>query len=284
MVRGYSDKVFITSVYIILAVCAFICLFPVLYVLSMSLTPYEEVLRNGGVAIIPKSITLDGYREIFKGTVIPKAFLVNIYITVVGTFINLLLTVLMAYPLSRKYLPGRSVLLFIVLLPIMFGGGLIPTYLVVKYTGLLDSLWAMIIPYAIWGFNLIVMKTFFEGIDEALFESARIDGAGEFRILFQILLPLSLPVMMTVGLYYGVAHWNEFFSAIFYITDRNKLPLQVALRNIIDIATSVEAEVTIPSQTIKMAAVIVVALPIVAIYPFIQKYFAKGMLVGAIKG
>jgi putative aldouronate transport system permease protein len=184
-------------------------------------------------------------------------------------------------------LPGRNVFLLLVVFTTLFGGGMIPTYLIVKETGLLDSVWAMIVPSAIGSFNLLVMKSFFEQLPESLDEAARIDGASETGILLRVVLPLSMPIMATVGLFYAVGHWNEFFAAIIYISDRQLHPLQVMLRAILTAAESPEQqniEETLPTVSLQMAAVVLTALPILVIYPFIQKYFTKGVLLGSIKG
>src|SRR5690606_4212099 len=183
--------------------------------------------------VIPKQITLESYAAFLNDSLIPRAYRVTVFITVVGTALNLVLTALMAYPLSKSYLPGRTVLLFLVAFTLLFNGGVVPTYLVVKMTGLVNSVWSMIIPSIVWSFNLLIMKTFFEGLPKELDEAARIDGAGEITILWKIILPLSMPVMATVGLFYAVGHWNEFFQAIMYIHNNEKYPLQVILRNIL---------------------------------------------------
>lgn len=287
MVKSGEDVIVNTVFMIILAVVAIVSIFPLLFVVSMSLTPYEEVMRNGGFVIIPRSITLDGYKEVLNGEDIPNAFLVTVFLTTVGTLINLVLTMLAAYPLSKKKLPGRSGLLLLMLFTMLFNGGMIPTYLLVKDLGLLNSIWSMIIPGAISTFNLLIMKSFFENLPEELFESARIDGAKELRILLQLVIPLSLPVMMTIGLFYAVQHWNTLFSAILYVSDRSLFPLQVVLREILISAQTLDyaaAETTIPTETFKMSAVILSSLPIIIVYPFIQKYFAKGALLGSVKG
>jgi putative aldouronate transport system permease protein len=175
--------------------------------------------------------------------------------------------------------------LFAIVFTMMFGAGLIPTYLIVKATGLLDTVWAMIIPSAIWVFNVLIMKTFFDNLPRELIESAQIDGAGEFRILLRIVLPLSAPVMLTLGLFYAVGHWNEFFHAIFYIRDQDLLPLQVVIRNIFQRSQSSEnIDAALPTVTMQMAAVVVAAIPMIAVYPFIQKHFQKGVLLGSVKG
>lgn len=285
MVAGREDRIVNGVVYTLLALVAVVSVFPLLFVLSASLTPYSEVLRNGGYVVIPSEFTLDAYRQLLEEPAIPRAFGVTVFITVVGTAINMVLTTLMAYPLSRKDLPGRTIFLLAVLFTMMFSGGLIPTYLIVKATGLLDTIWAMIIPSAIWVFNVLIMKTFFEHLPQELIDSARVDGAGEFYILLRIVLPLSIPVMMTLGLFYAVGHWNEFFHAILYIRDQDLLPLQVVVRNIFQRSQSTEnPEAALPTVTMQMAAVVVAAIPMILVYPFIQKHFQKGVLLGSVKG
>ncbi|MEK8132629.1 carbohydrate ABC transporter permease [Paenibacillus filicis] len=286
MVKGFEDRVVNGIVFGILGLAAASAIFPLLYVVSVSITPFAEVLKNGGFILLPKSITFDAYAKLLTESNIPRAFWVTIFITVVGTVANLLLTTLMAYPLSRKKLPGRSFFLLMVVFTMLFSGGLIPTYLVVKAVGLLDSVWAMIVPSIIWSFNILIMKSFFENLPEELFESARMDGAGEYRILWQIVIPLSVPSMLTVGLFYMVGHWNEFFQAIMYVTDRTLFPLQVVVREILMLSQQPleSVENMTPTETMQMASVILASLPIIIVYPFIQKHFTKGMLLGSIKG
>ncbi len=286
MVRNLEDKVFNTVVYTILGFCALIAVFPLMYVVSVSITPFGEVLRNGGFILIPREITFTAYKTLLTESNLPQAFKVTVLITVVGTAINLVLTGLMAYPLSRKLLPGRQFFLLMIVFTLIFSGGLIPTYLIVKAVGLLDSIWAMILPNAIWSFNVLIMKSFFESLPEELFESARMDGAKEFRILLQIVAPLSVPVILTIGLFYVVGHWNEFFQAIFYVTDRTLFPLQVIVREILMQSQQPleNADNVMPTQTMQMASVMIASLPVLVVYPFIQKHFTKGMLLGSIKG
>ncbi|CAI6085494.1 carbohydrate ABC transporter permease [Cohnella sp. JJ-181] len=286
MVKGLDDKIFNVAVYAILVFCALLAIFPILYVVSVSITPFGEVLRNGGFILIPRDVTFSAYKTLLTQSNLPQAFKITVLITVVGTAINLILTGLMAYPLSRKNLPGRRLVLLMIVFTLIFSGGLIPTYLIVKSVGLIDSVWAMILPNAIWSFNVLIMKSFFEGLPEELFESARLDGAKEFRILFQIVAPLSIPVIMTIGLFYLVGHWNEFFQAIFYVTDRTLFPLQVIVREILMQSQQPleNADNITPTQTMQMASVMIASLPVLIVYPFIQKYFTKGMLLGSIKG
>ncbi len=284
--RSLEDKIFNTFVYSILAVCGLAAIFPLMYVVSVSITPFGEVLRNGGFILFPREITFSAYLKLLTESNIPQAFQVTVFITIVGTAVNLVLTGLMAYPLSRKNLPGRQIFLLMIVFTLLFNGGLIPTYLTVKEVGLLDTVWAMILPNAVWSFNVLIMKSFFEGLPEELFESARMDGAKEFRILLQIVAPLSVPVILTVGLFYLVGHWNEFFQAIFYVTDRTLFPLQVVVREILMQSQQPleNAENMMPTQTMQMASVMIASLPVIVVYPFIQKHFTKGMLLGSIKG
>lgn len=286
MVIGKSDRFFDAFIYLVLIAVGLISLFPILYVISMSLTPYSEVIKHGGFLIFPRSITFEAYDRLLTGGNLPKAFGISVFLATVGTGLNMLLTVLAAYPLSRRKLPGRSAILLFIIITMLFNGGLIPTYILVKSLGLLNSVWALIIPSALATFNMLIMKSFFESLPEELYESARMDGAGEFRMLFSIAIPLSIPSLMTVGLFYMVSNWNSFFSAILYVTDPAKQPLQVVVRNLLLMSqdTELQAEVTLPTETLQMAAVILASVPILAVYPFIQKYFMKGMVLGAIKG
>lgn len=287
MVRSWEDRIVNTIVIFILGLTSLAAILPLMYVLSVSITPFSEVLKHGGFILLPKAITFHAYHELFTTTNIPRAFWITIFITVVGTVVNLVLTSLMAYPLSRRNLPGRGFFLFMIVFTMLFSGGLIPTYLIVKNLGLLNSVWSMILPNAVWSFNVLIMKSFFENIPEELFESARMDGAKEFRILWQIVLPLAVPSMLTVGLFYMVGHWNEFFQAIMYVTDRNLYPLQVVIREVLmmtQLPLLENAENVLPTETMQMAAVITASLPIILVYPFIQKHFTKGMLLGAVKG
>lgn len=286
MVKGTADKLFDAGVYIVLALVAAAAVVPLLYVVSVSVTPFGEVLKNGGYVLLPRSVTFNAYAQFLSRPEFTRAFGVTTFITVVGTLVNLVLTTLMAYPLSKRNLPGRNFLLLLIVFTLLFNGGIIPTYLIVKSTGLLNTVWAMIIPNAIWSFNVLIMKGFFESLPEELFESARLDGAGEWRVLLQIALPLSVPVLLTIGLFYAVSHWNEYFQALFYVTDRALQPLQVLVRSILEQSRAPleSAEINVPTATLQMAAVVIATVPIIVIYPFIQKHFTKGVLLGSIKG
>lgn len=281
-----EDRFINGIVFVILGLAGLAAIFPLMYVVTVSITPFTEVLKNGGFILIPKSITFSAYHKLFTESNIPNAFWVTVLITVVGTIVNLILTALMAYPLSRKALPGRNIFLMMVVFTMLFSGGIIPTYLIVKSLGLIDSIWSMILPNAVWSFNVLIMKSFFENLPEELFESARMDGAKEFRILMQIVIPLSVPSLLTIGLFYMVGHWNEFFQAVMYVTDRTLFPLQVVIREILMLTQQPmeNAENMMPTETIQMASVVMASLPIIIIYPFIQKHFTNGMLLGSVKG
>jgi len=286
MVNRWDEKLFDGAVMVILGLAGLAAVIPIMYVVSVSITPFSEVLKNGGFVFIPEKIDLTAYRELFTTTGIPRSLWVTAVLTVIGTAVNLVLTLLMAYPLSRKKMPGRSFFLLMVVFTMLFNGGLIPTYIVVKNLGLLNSIWSMILPNAIWTFNILIMKSFFENLPEELFESARMDGAKELSILMKIVVPLSVPSLMTIGLFYTVGHWNEFYQAIMYMTDRNWFPLQVVVREIlVQTQKPLEnVENLMPTETVQMAAVITASLPIIVLYPFLQQHFTKGMLLGAIKG
>jgi putative aldouronate transport system permease protein len=287
MVKSFNaDRMFSLIVYAIMSLVAASTLFPMFYVFSVSVTPFSEVLKHGGFIVIPKDWTWSAYRYLWSQPYLGDSIRVTVFITVVGTAVNLVLTILTAYPLSRKLLPLRSTLIMFIMFTFLFNGGIVPTYLVVKGTGLLDSVWAMILPNAIATFNVLIMKSFFENVPEEIFESARIDGAKEFTVLLRIVIPLSLPSLMTVGLFYLVSHWNEFFQAIMYITKRELLPLQVVIRNLLMLTQQQfdNPDEILPTLTVQMASIVTASLPIIAVYPFIQRHLMKGMIIGSLKG
>lgn len=283
------EKGFACFIYPLLIVFSLLCVLPFFYVLSVSLTPLEEVMRRG-VILIPFHPTLSAYREMLAGSVILNAYKITLFIAIVGTALNLSFTALTAYPLARRKLPFRRAFLLYIVFTIIFNGGMIPHFLLVKNLGLLNSVWALIVPGLISAFYLIVMKGFFEQLPEELFESARMDGAGEWLILSRFAIPLSLPVIASLALFYGVGHWNSFFDAILYINDSQKFPLQVVLRGILLGRTNITAEnsadaaAEVNPLSLQMAAVMITVLPVLIVYPFIQKHFAKGMLLGSLKG
>jgi putative aldouronate transport system permease protein len=285
-IQGLQDKTFEAVVRILLILIVVIIIFPIFFVLSASFTPYEEVIKNGGFLIIPHKITLEAYEYLFKDYALVTSFGNSLFVTIAGTICNLIVTALAAWPLSRKKLPARSLIMVFITFTLVFSGGTIPTYLVVREFKLLDSLWSMIIPTLVATTNLIILKNFMEALPEELMESAVVDGASDIRIFLKIVLPLSVPILMTVAIYYGVGHWNDFFSAILYITSRMKMPMQVILREILMASreNTLDVERVLPTMTLQMAAVVTTSLPIILVYPFVQKAFIRGIMAGALKG
>lgn len=286
-----SDRVVDFILYLGLTLFGLATLFPLYYVVVMSITPITEVLRNGGFVILPEKVTFEAYKHIFSSNRVPQALKITIIVTTVGTFLNVVVTMLLAYPLSKKFLPGRNFVLMGIVFTMLFSGGLIPLYLVVKATHMLDTLWALMIPGLVSAFNMLIMKTYFENLPAEIEEAAKVDGCSDMQTLWKIVIPLSMPIVATLGLFYGVGHWNSYFGGIMYLTDKALMPIQVVLRNMI-VSPSVSQELGVASQelqqlppeTVKMATVVVAIIPIMAIYPFLQKYFVKGMLIGSVKG
>ncbi|MBR5231468.1 MAG: carbohydrate ABC transporter permease [Clostridia bacterium] len=285
MVRSKNDRAFDALVYGILLFVLLITLIPVMFVVSMSFTPYEELIKRGGFVLIPTKVTMTAYKEMLSDGLLLGGLWITVQVTVIGTILNLIATTLTAYPLSRRQMPGSKLVTKLIIFTMLFSAGTIPTFLIVKATGVMNTIWAMILPSLITVYNLIVMKAFFEGLPEELFEAARIDGATEFGVLLRIVMPMSLPIMMTIGMYYAVTHWNAYMVAVLYITDAELRPMQVILRRMLKSANmDYNAEDVVPAETLRMAAVCFATAPIVIIYPFIQKYFVKGTLAGAVKG
>lgn len=286
--KTIGNRIFDTVNYTLLLLIALACVMPFIYVLAVSFTSPAEVAK-GGLILWPKEWSLASYRYIFSTNTLVRSMLVSIYITVLGTIINLIFTSLMAYPLAKTRLRGRQTILLAVLFTMLFGGGMIPTYFVIKALHLTNTLWSLMIPGAISAFNLIVLKNFFQQIPDGLEDSARIDGCNDVGVLFRIVLPLSLPAMATFGLFYAVGHWNQFFNAILYINDNTKWPIQVLLREVVILASSSIGDSSIDSTeiqplTIRMAVIVFATIPILLVYPFLQKHFAKGVMLGSVKG
>lgn len=288
--KNWSNRLFNTVNYSLLILVSLITVIPFVYIVSMSFATPEEVAK-GGMLLFPSKFTLGAYKYIFSTDTMVRSILISIYITVFGTLINLLLTSFTAYPLAKASLRGRRTILLIVLITMLFSGGLIPTYFVVKAFGMINTYWSLMIPSAISAFNLIVLKNFFQQIPDSLIDSAKIDGCNDVGILFRIILPLSMPAMATFGLFYAVGHWNTFFNAVMYMNDAEKFPVQVILRQIVLLSqdqigntTSQQDPTDFLPQTIRMASIVVATVPIVLVYPFLQKHFAKGVLLGSVKG
>ncbi|WP_338555516.1 carbohydrate ABC transporter permease [Paenibacillus sp. KS-LC4] len=286
-----SGRVFDTANYIVLSVCALAAVLPFIFVISGSFATDAELTQRT-VFLIPRTFSLAAYEFIFSTNTIMKSIGVSLFIATFGTLVNLFFTVTMAYPLARRNLMGRNIVLNLVIFSMLFSGGMIPTYLVIRELGMLDSYWALIIPGAISAFNLIIIKNFFQELPPGLEEAARIDGCTELGLLWRIVLPLSKPVLATFALFYAVGHWNDFFTALLYINDPQKWPLQVLLRQIVLLSQAAAGDINAmdpsfvkpPDQSIKMAVIVVGTVPILLVYPFLQKHFAKGVLIGSIKG
>jgi len=273
----------------LLVALAFLMLFPFMYVVAVSFSSYRDALE-GGLILFPKHPTLEAYRAIFKGGIVAHALWVSIGLTVGGTAVNMLMTVTMAYGLSRPGVPGSRFVLALILFTLLFSAGLIPDYLLVRNLGLIDTYGSLILPGAINAFNLVILRQFFISLPGELLESARLDGASDLRVLLRIVLPLSKPVLAVVALFYGVAHWNDFFRATLYLNDAHKWPIQLVLRQYVLQGSALANAVALdpnqppPAQTIQMAVVVVATAPILIVYPFLQRYFTRGVLTGAIKG
>jgi len=282
-------------IYVLLIGSGLITLVPMVNVWAISLSEAQEVFKDP-MMLWPKSFTLEAYKYIFHTQVLLKSFGITVFVTVVGTFLNLVFTATGAYGYSKTHVPGYKFLLWIIIIPMLFGAGLIPMYILLKNVGLLNSIWVLILPQLVAPFNLILMRNFFWSIPESLEESARIDGASELRVLWSVILPLSKPVIATVGLFYAVGHWNDFFTGLFFIGDNSKWPLQMVLRSIIidfnmlnmgsqTTGTLNDASrLVVQPENIKAATIIFAIVPILAVYPFLQKYFVKGIMLGSVKG
>lgn len=289
--RTAAGVTFDAANYIVLTLFGLAAVLPFIYVIAGSFASDAE-LTSRAVFFIPKTFTLNAYEFIFSTDTIMRSIGVSVYITVIGTLVNLFFTVTMAYSLAKRGLYGRNLVLNLVIFSMLFGGGMIPTYLVVKELQLLDSLWALMLPGAISAFNLIIVKNFFQEIPKEIEEAGRIDGCSELGLLGRIVLPLSMPVLATFTLFYAVGHWNDFFAALLYINDPEKWPLQVMLRQIVLLSQAAAGDlnsmdpnfVKPPDQSIKMAVIVVGTIPILCVYPFLQKHFAKGVLLGSVKG
>jgi len=288
-----DDVIFDVINYILLSLVLLIIIYPLYFIIIASISSPLEVL-NGNVIFLPKGITLDAFRLIFKDKDILTGYRNTILYTVIGTFINIMMTIFAAYPLSRKDWVGRKFFTFILVLTMFFSGGLIPSYILITKLGIYNTVWAMLIPGAVSLWNVIITRTYFSSsIPDSLPEAAFIDGCSNLKLLFRIILPLSKPVLAVMVLFYGVSHWNSFFSALIYLNNRKLFPLQLILREILvqnkfseDMLVEEESILKrqLVAESIKYGLIIIASAPFIAIYPLIQKYFVKGIMVGSIKG
>jgi putative aldouronate transport system permease protein len=293
MKKSLGSRVFDTANVIVLGLVGLVTLFPIYYVFVVSFTDPYEYLQKNGFVLFPQSWKFSAYQYLFSTSAFLNATAVSAFLATAGTALSLIFTSAMGFGLSRKRLRGRRIIMLMVMLTILFSPGIIPNYLVVRELGLINSVWALIIPVLINGWYLILMKSFFDNIPVELEEAAMIDGCNELGTFFRIVLPLSGAALAAFGLFYAVGYWNTFFNAVLYINDFTKAPLQLLLRNMLinsDTATGGAAAVEmmsdlqIPAQTIKMAAVVIATLPILFVYPFLQKHFDKGVMLGSVKG
>ncbi|GAA4830584.1 carbohydrate ABC transporter permease [Paenibacillus vulneris] len=285
----WGSLIFNTLNMLFLGLVVAITIYPFLYVLAASLS--EQIyISQGKIGIIPMGFQLEAYKRVIEFPMLGRAYFNTVVYTVLGTAVSLFLTVLAAYPLSKKEVPGRNLLTGFILLPMLFSGGLIPTYLVVNALEMRNTIWAIIIPTAVASFYVFIQRTFFEQIPAELEDAARIDGCSAIQTLLRIYLPLSVPSLVTIGLFYAVNQWNSFFPAMIYLNDENLFPVQILLRDIViqnqtdQVMVDVHDDKNLLSESIKYATLIVATLPILLVYPFIQKYFVQGSMMGSIKG
>lgn len=288
-----KDKIFIAAVRIVILLTCVLVIYPIWHVLMVSIS--DPVLSlKGGFFIIPKGFTLDNYKYLLHTKAVVSSYKNVIFVAFVGTAVNVLLIAFTAYPLTRKNLPGRKIMTMIVFITIVFYGGMIPTFMVVRACGLINKLWSLILPGAVSPFYTFVMVNFFRSIPSSLEESAKIDGANDIHIFFRIIVPLSLPVLASVGLMCFVFHWNSYFWCVLYINDTSKYTLQVVIRDVLiklkgDTLSGGDVGVSgafgkSATENLKMALVGIAIIPVLIIYPFIQRFFVKGVTLGAVKG
>ncbi len=288
--RTNGEKIFAVFNYIVLALVMLCTLYPCLYVLFASLSDANAFYGNSGLLLRPAGFSMESFKAVFNNSMIWTGYANTLFYTVVGTTCSVIFTVIAAYCLSRKNLPGKNIIVMGMMFTMYFSGGMIPHFLVVRGLGLLDTRAAMIVPGLISTYNFIIVLTYFKGLPESLEEAAIIDGANEWTVLFKILLPLSKPVVSVIALYYLVGLWNNFMSALLYINTPSKYPLQLVLREILfqgkmtqDANVQVD-DIKTSEETIKYAVMVVSTLPVLCVYPFIQRYFVKGVMIGAVKG
>jgi len=291
--ESYGDRIFLAITYVLIGILVLIVLYPLIYVVSASFSDPKLVIA-GKIGLIPSGFNLEAYRRVFTNTEIWIGYRNTLLYTIIGTLVNVSLTMMGAYPLSRKNFPWRRGLMVFFTITMFFSSGMVPMYLLVKSLGLYNSMWALILPTAISVYNMIVARTFLEtNIDEQLYESAYMDGSGNIRTFFSIVLPLSAPIMAVLVLFYAVYHWNSYFEAMIYLKERSLYPLQLFLReilvmnqsdNVMMYSIEMDTSKFLVAEGVKYAVIIVSSGPILMLYPFLLKYFVKGMMIGALKG
>ena len=291
--QSTGDKIFIVSVYAILSLILVIVLYPLIYVVSASFSDPQAVI-SGKVVLWPVDVTLRGYQAVFKNPKIITGFANSLFYMFVGTAINLVMTMLCAYPLSRKEFTARNKIAALFVFTMYFSGGLVPNYMIVSKLGLINTRWAMLIPTAMSTYNMIIARTYMvNSIPDELYEAAQLDGCSPFKYLLKVIVPLSKPIIAVLALYYGIAKWNNYFDAMLYLNDPSKWPITMVLREILiqnqidpTMLTDASALSMLQgmSELLKYAVIVVASVPVLMIYPFVQKYFVKGVTIGAVKG
>jgi len=282
--ESFASKLFDVFNILFMIVLIMVMAYPMVYVFSASISN-NAMVASGAVLLWPKKITLIAYEQLIYNPDLWVSYWNTIRYTFLHTLLTLIATSAMAYPLAKRWLPGRRAILLMAAFTLLFSGGMIPTFLIVQKLGMLDTIWAIVLPSLISTWYLFIMRTFFEALPEELEDAAAIDGCGSMQILVRIVLPLSVPVMVTIGLFTAVNQWNSFFSALIYLNDREMYPLQIMMRNILIAGTNVQGEGDLTHlETLKYAMIMIGTLPILCIYPFIQKYFVQGTMIGGIKG
>jgi putative aldouronate transport system permease protein len=288
MLESRGDKIFNVINASILFVISISMLVPFVNLLAVSLSDRNSVTR-GLVSFWPKGFTLNAYMFVMQDTQFWSGLRVSLFVTIVGTFLSLIVTAFAAYPLSKSYFKQRKIFLIFFIITMVFSGGLIPTFLLIKQVGLYDNIWVFILPVIINAYNMLLVKNYFETLPDSLSESAKIDGANEFKIFTRIYMPLSLPTMATVGLFYAVGYWNAYFPGIMYISSPSLKPLQTYLYDLLSISyipaheLPMEIAMTLSTDSVRAATVFASTIPILIVYPFLQKYFVKGLVVGSDK-
>lgn len=284
--------------YTFLALFAFSTLYPFIYIMAYSLSDGQAVISQP-IYFFPRGFTLENYVEIFQDNTFLRAYMITIGRTLIGTFLHVFLSALFAYALTRKELPGRTFFTFMIFIPSIFGGGMIPNFILYRSLGLINNFWVYVFPFLFSFFHIVIMRTFFQQLPDSLEESAEIDGASNFRIFMQIILPLSMPVLATISLFQGVFHWNDWFTGTYFVTSESLLPVQTLLNNLLtesealaeaarraaESGTTISTGlISVTPESLRMATLMVATLPILCVYPFLQKYFVKGVMIGSVKG
>jgi putative aldouronate transport system permease protein len=287
-----TDRVFMFCVYLLLAVFLVVVLLPLIYIVASSFSSPEAV-SSGRVLFWPVDFSLRGYEAVFENPQVLRGYANSLFYTVVGTLVSVALTIAIAYPMSRRTLVGRNLVMSLIVFTMLFTGGLIPTYLVVQQVGLLDTRWSLIVPQAIGVWHVIIARTYFRTvIPDELAEAAQLDGCGDLRFLWSVVIPLAKPMIAVIALMYAIYQWNSYFDALIYLKNPDLFPLQIVLRNILILNTygggAIDASVVLQRQQLadllKYSLIVVASIPVLLIYPFVARYFTKGIMIGAVKG